>query len=232
MIVIPTEAYPLQWPANQPRTRAGDRKESKFGTVVTNEHGRAGMRHRSIWECVERVRAELRRTGAITVVISSMLPLRNDGLPRSDASQVPQGDPGVAVYWTRRVRGRLQPHAMPCDRWNKVADNLYAIALSIEALRGMERWGAVSLEQAFAGFAALPPGDGTEIIPRQPVVDWRTILGGTWPEELEPAEILGIAKARHRKLIAIAHPDAGGSVAAAAELNDAINAAEQELRAE
>jgi hypothetical protein len=44
-----------------------------------------------------------------------------------------------------------------CDRWDSVADNVQAIRKTIEALRGIERWGTGDMVQrAFAGFVALP----------------------------------------------------------------------------
>lgn len=219
-IVIPKEAYPLTWPQGVKRTQW--REYSKFDKCANGRE-------------IDRIRNELKLAGAKTIVISSNLPLKEDGFPYAVGTQVPNGDPGVAVYWTRsEKRGRewkLIPYCMPCDRWNRLADNLHAIALSIGAMRGMERWGAVSVEQAFAGFAALPPGGDEQIIPEQPHVDWRTVLGGSWPEGLEAEELLALAKVRHRALILKAHPDAGGDDAAAAQLNAALEAAEQELRA-
>ena len=44
-----------------------------------------------------------------------------------------------------------------CDKWRDVYDNIYAIGKTIEALRGIERWGTGDMvEQAFTGFVALP----------------------------------------------------------------------------
>src|SRR6185295_6480416 len=45
---------------------------------------------------------------------------------------------------------------LACDKWNRVECNVHAIAKHIEALRGQERWGVGSLEQAFRGYTALP----------------------------------------------------------------------------
>jgi hypothetical protein len=47
-------------------------------------------------------------------------------------------DSGVAVYF--EVKGKQRVFA--CDRWNQVRDNIRAIQKTIEALRGIERWGA------------------------------------------------------------------------------------------
>jgi hypothetical protein len=219
VIVVPTESFPLRWPQGIKRSPTRHRSAFKSTTIGA---------------AVDDIFRQLRLMKAKTIVISSNLTTRADGTPSSDGPMRPNGDPGVAVYWTREEhrakRWQLVPYCMPCDRWDRISDNLHALALSIEAMRGMERWGAVSTEQAFAGFAALPAGSGDEIIPRQPSADWRTILGGSWPDGLAPAELLGIAKARHRKLIATAHPDQGGSTERAAQINAAIEAAEQELK--
>lgn len=218
MIVVPKEAYPLQWPAGVRRTPWP--QNSSF-------EGAANGRE------IARIRKELRLAGARTIVISSNLPIKDDGMPYSIGTQNPNGDAAAVVYWTRQEKHgktwHLVPYCMPCDKWKRLADNLHAIALSIGAMRGMERWGAVSVEQAFAGFAALPPGGGEEVVPHQPEVDWRAVLGGSWPD-LEASELLAVAKARHRKLIVEAHPDAGGDNEQAVTLNAALAAAEQELR--
>ncbi len=222
MIVIPQHEYPLTWPAGVKRCTS--QRDSDFGHVSSNGIGTQRKTPRQNPEGIAEIQRVLKLAQAKTIVISCNL-LRSD-------TQRPDGDSGVAVYWTRELwrnqAWTLIPHCMPCDRFRRIADNLHAIAKSIDALRAIERYGAVSVEQAFAGFAALPPGSGEEMIPEQPRVDWRRILGGSWPE-LDKAELLAIAKARHRKLIAVAHPDAGGSTSAAADLNTALAAAEQEL---
>lgn len=48
-------------------------------------------------------------------------------------------------------------------------------------------------------------------------------------DDLDNEAMLAIAKMRHRKLAAAAHPDRGGSVEAMTALNAAIEAAEREL---
>lgn len=45
---------------------------------------------------------------------------------------------------------------MACDKWKRTADNIYAIAKHIEALRGQKRWGVGNVDQAFRGYMALP----------------------------------------------------------------------------
>jgi DnaJ domain len=89
------------------------------------------------------------RPGAF--VISSNIELRGDGLPRS-SSRAPE-DSGVAVYWTRKGKQQV----MAIDIYDRVQDNMAAIAASLSALRAIERHGGAQiLERAFAGFDALP----------------------------------------------------------------------------
>lgn len=61
-------------------------------------------------------------------------------------------DRGAAVYF--EMKGK--PVSLACDKWNRVEDNIWAIAKHIEALRGQQRWGVGSIEQAFRGYTALP----------------------------------------------------------------------------
>lgn len=135
-MTAPATAYPLTWPANRPRT-AGYREYARFKSTVGKE--------------LIRVRNEVRLLGGSGLIISSNLELRLDGEPKA-SSRVPT-DPGVAVYFNLRKL----PMCFACDRWNKVEDNVRAITLTIEALRGIERWGSGQMvRQAFTGFTALP----------------------------------------------------------------------------
>jgi len=118
---------------------------------------------------------------------------------------------------------------MACDRWRTAAQNLRAIDMSLEALRGLDRWGASDMvERAFAGFAALPAGDGDSPVPPMKRT-WREVFNAVGLESLTKCELLAMLKWRHREMIKEAHPDAGGSHELAAELNAALAEAEQEL---
>lgn len=226
--IIPTEAYPLTWPPGAARTPDHERKGSRFAKVATKTGQFSSYRCRvalTVGEEIQRVREEVQRIpGVEGLIISTNLPTRDDGLPKASASANGK-DPGVAVYWAVRKRGRAVPYVMPCDTYDSIADNLHAIALSVEAMRGLDRWGAVKLEQAFAGFAALPPGSTPT--PQQP--PWREVLGGAWPDDLDDEDLLALAKSRHRKAMLGAHPDKGGGVELATRLNLALQEAEAEI---
>ena len=104
---------------------------------------------------MERIRARY-------VVLSSNVELRLDGQPRAGLRD--PADPGVALYF--QLDGKLI--VLACDRYTTVAANMAAIAAHLDATRTIERHGVGTLEQMFAGFAALPaPG-------KQP---WRAVLG-------------------------------------------------------
>jgi hypothetical protein len=227
-IVIPQSAYPLSWPAGVSRTPERDRKDSPFHKVQADQYGSRRRFNLNNGHGITKIRDELAKMGAVQTMISSNLQLRSDGFPYADGPQNP-GDVGVAVYWARyehrRGRDELVPFCMPCDKWNRIADNLYAIGMSIEALRGMERWGCVSVEQAFAGFAALPPGSGQDATLRP----WRVVFDIGALEALPKRDLLAVVRSRHRDQIAQHHPDRGGDPNIAAELNAALSAAEAEL---
>lgn len=137
---------------------------------------------------------ELRRIGARYVVLSSNLTLRQDGLPYANQRQ-PE-DPGVAVYF--QWHGKQMTFA--CDRWSKVEDNVRAIGKTVEALRGIERWGASDMmERAFSAFEALPPPGGVVTLSC-----W-DILG------LEPGADRAAIERAYRDQAKAAHPDRGGT---------------------
>ncbi|MGF6806245.1 hypothetical protein OKW30_001371 [Paraburkholderia sp. Clong3] len=204
-------AYPLQWPEGWPRTKSYARQHGKF-----SRQRRANYREDlTVADGVERVLLELGRLGIgrDDIVISTNLKTRLDGLPRSD--QKAPDDPGVAVYWEKRRGGRK---VMAVDRYQKVADNLAAVAATLDAMRAIERHGGAQiLERAFTGFTALPAPEA----PRH----WREVIG-------VPAYVRDMAtvRAEYRRRAAQHHPDRpGGSHDAMTELNAALAMAEKEI---
>lgn len=203
-VVIPSDCYPLTWP---------------LGTLRSKETVRSQFQPRTYAAAVREVRDELSKIGAVTVVISTNLA----------GDSVRHGDHGAAVYWTAPADGRFEPHVMTCDRYAKLESNLHAIALSLEALRGLDRWGAVRREQAFAGFRALPAGAAAG---PAPAPSWREVLGvpnDGWVATAPPIAVIAYARDRHRELIRAHHPDVGGDAARAAEINTALDQALAEL---
>jgi hypothetical protein len=214
-------AYPLAWPAGWKRTDHFDRTVGRFGKARRYEgYGDnkkwIPSRDLTIAEAVKRVNDELARMGLgrDDVVVSTNLKLRLDGLPRSDQRE--PDDPGAAVYWETRDGGRK---VMAIDQYLKVADNLAAIAATLDAMRAIERHGgALILERAFTGFTALPaPSEARQ---------WWEVLGV--PRDAKREDV----KAAYRRLASAAHPDTpGGSHERMAALNAAQEAALKECAA-
>src|SRR6185437_12281199 len=135
-----TEAYPLSWPQHVKRRTQAQRTRAKFGKSMTryNPDGTShygGKDSLSVADAIKRLFGELDRLGARYVVISSNVEIRQDGLPRSNRRE--PNDPGVAVYF--QLNGK--PYCLPCDRYDRVADNIAAVAHHIDATRAIERYG-------------------------------------------------------------------------------------------
>lgn len=203
----PISRFPLQWPPGWKRTPYGLRKYGQF---------KRDGRDLTVTDGVGRVRAELERLGVHDddVIVSTNVRIRLDGFPRSGEPK-PQ-DPGVCVYWQKS--GKDPMRCMAVDRYTEVADNLAAIAATLEAMRAIERHGgAAILDRAFTGFAALPaPAAGQR--------DWWTVL------ELPRNANADQVQEAYRSLARLHHPDRpGGTDKVMAELNKAREEALQEL---
>jgi len=143
---------------------------------------------------------ELRPMEVTQVVISSNVAVRRDGLPY--AGQREPEDPGVVLYFTRKG----SDIAISCDRWRTVDANLRAIGLTIEAIRGMERWGTEEMiDRAFTGFKALPSAIVTEPPKDREKRPWWVVLG------VDRSADAPTVKQAYRRAQSTAHPDAGGS---------------------
>lgn len=191
------EAFPLHWPEGWPRTKT--QQSSRFD--VSFASARDGLLD------------QLRMLGARYPVISTDIELRRDGLPY--ANQPEPKDRGVAVYFEWKGK----QHVLACDRWDKIKDNMRALEKTVEAMRGIERWGASSMmERAFSAFIALPPSGERKR-------SWREVFG--FGPSSKPDRV-GI-ELQYRTLAKQRHPDAGGSEAAMAELNAARDEALKEI---
>lgn len=197
--------YPLSWPEDWKRTASYNRKRGRFKSYKQDA---------TIANGLQRVIEELQKIGVKRddLLVSTNVPTRLDGMPRSDQRR--PDDPGVAVYWRKKQNDPMQCIAI--DIYSDVADNLCAIAATLEAMRAIERHGGAQVqERVFKGFAALPAKAGAS--------QWWEIL------QVSRGATLGQVEEQFRKLSRIAHPDAGGSDAAMAALNEARRLARIEL---
>lgn len=195
--------YPLQWPPGRSWIKPEHREHSPFR--VSPGAARDGMLK------------EIARLGGTDVVVSTNVPLRRDGLHYAGGYRL--DDEAVAVYFT--YYGKRMCFA--CCLWWRMHENMHAIAKTIEAIRGIERWGSGDmLATAMSGFTALPA----------PIVagmskPWREVFG--WPPSDTPTKE-SINRA-YRTLASLRHPDLGGSNEKMAELNAARDEALKEIGA-
>jgi hypothetical protein len=108
-------------------------------------------------DTIDLLEREVRMLGARQVVIELAIQesdLRLDGQPY--ASTKPR-HPGVTVAFESR-HGALKYTA---DKFATWTENLRAIALGLEALRKVDRYGMTSRGEQYAGWKALPAGGPT-----------------------------------------------------------------------
>lgn len=209
---------PLSWPSGWKRTVNTQRKVSRFSASSYGTYASGGSYRRSreltVADARKRLDVELERLGARDVILSTNVELTTYGEPRSGGR--PPDDPGVAVYFKLHGKDRV----LACDTWTTVAGNIAGIAAHIECIRGIDRYGVGTLDQAFAGYDALPPPGANNRPP------WRKVFG-FGPEEDISTETIQSA---YRELAKLLHPDLqGGSHEAMAMLNEARDAALREI---
>lgn len=171
------DAYPLSWPATWPRTKHP--QSARFDTSPAKAR-------QSLYRELELM--GVRRS---SIIVSSNAVLNRNG--ELSARQPKIADPGVAVYFVRDGESKC----IPCDKWDRIEDNVQAVVKTVNALRGLERWGAKTMvDAAFQGFAALPSGASAASC-------W-DVLG------IAPTRDRSAIDAHYRAWVRTNHPDVGG----------------------
>ncbi len=135
MSVAHTVTFPLQWPAGWKRTKSP--RPSAFKVEPS--------------KAKRELLQELESLGARDIVITTNQRINKDG--SISIARYWIDDKGVAIYFKRKGRDTV----LACDQYLEIHENLRAIGKTIEAMRGIERWGASDmLDRAFTGFEALP----------------------------------------------------------------------------
>lgn len=182
------ESYPLQWPAGYPRTaRPSDRYKFYPGGLSSE---------------ISMLKDELKRMKAKGLVVSTNIPVNADGNPYARYSK--PVDVGVAVYFSVDNKAL----ALCCDAWDSVEANLRALTMSVDAMRGLDRWRVSEImNRAFMGFKALPEKAAS--------FPWWDVLGlsrNCTRKEIQVA---------YKKKIKTYHPDNGGDPVRWLELQEA-----------
>lgn len=163
---------------------------------------------------------ELHAVGAKAVVVQMKLDgagIRLDGTMRASARP---DMPGVVLSFTTDKLGKVR---FICDRFTDWQDNMRAIALGMEALRKIDRYGITSDGQQYEGFKALNAAEGAsgfasveeaaEFIAEIALAPESAI--GAMLDDPDYASLL------YRRASKNAHPDVGGDEATMARLTAA-----------
>ena len=126
---------------------------------------------------------ELRNAGARDAIVQmALLPsqFRLDGRPYAGAQP---SHPGVVLNFTKAE----MPLAFPCDTYLTWVENLRAIALALDALRRVERYGVTKHAEQYRGWNALPPA-GPLVTPTMTPLEAATFMAKGHPTT--PAKVL------------------------------------------
>jgi len=132
--------------------------------------------------------------------------IRLDGWPRADA-RLPQ-HPGIILSF----ESRIGPQRYATDAHAFWEHNVRGVALGLEALRAVDRYGITRSGEQYAGWKQLTAGSGitTEQAARE-LVARLSDLNGTSDD----------LRAHYRRALVKAHPDHGGSTDLLASVRDA-----------
>ncbi len=149
---------------------------------------------------LDLLESELNHLSAKDILIQAFFKreqIRNDGWPRSSARP---SQPGVVLNF----QVNRESYSYPCDRFDGWEDNLRAIALSLQALRAVDRYGVTRGHEQYQGFrrlaAALP------VNPQNAAVEFLAKHAGVSFDSVQ-----NDPEAAYRLAARQLHPDSGGS---------------------
>lgn len=169
-------------------------------------------------EILDRELHQLGATSATLQVDATERDCRLDGQLRADARVAHPGviltietkRHGTLVYATDRFVSRGWSNRGGGVSWK---ENLRAIALGLEALRKVERYGIADRGQQYAGYRELP--SGIELGRAMTIDEAARLLCDATMEEIgeDPTDIervIGVAQSLWREAAKTHHPDVGG----------------------
>lgn len=191
----------------------------------TPDHLRQRSRFGSAWSStMSLLSRELDQVSAKDRILQVDIPesdFRLDGFPRANARQ---NSPAIIITFDA-FHTTL---SYPCDTFGSWQDNVRAVALALEALRKVDRYGVTKRGEQYQGFKALPPGSiaiGSSLTFNQAARVLVRLAGlDEWDEGLlrkvrnqaeVRREVYLKASARH-------HPDRGGESPDMVQVNEAV----------
>lgn len=153
---------------------------------------------------LDLLESELSKLWAKEVIIQvdglTLSDIRNDGWPRSSWSPGRYSNSGVIVSFQSN-KGAM---SFPCDRFDSWQDNVRAIALSLEALRTVDRYGVTKGNEQYRGWAQLEAPNGK--MSREAAAHIIANVVGADPNALlENWDVIGPGMAKRAK--ALSSPD-------------------------
>lgn len=160
------------------------------------------------------LRQELRAVEATDIIIEAGFNtnnIRNDGWPYSSAKP---SHSTVRLGFKKKGKTPLSFTSGGHGDW---VQNVYLIAMTLERLRAIERYGCVQGDEQYRGFSALPPG-GSAIA----AAEWASPMHASiWLGEVAKMEPSRDLKLLYRAAAMAAHPDTGGSPELMSKVNRA-----------
>lgn len=181
-----------QWPGETTRNRRQAQFSAKWASTLT---------------LLARELDHLGRKNVVVQVALTERDIRNDGFPRANARPA---HPGVIVS----LDSKYGPLSYPCDTFTTWQDNLRGIALALESLRAVDRYGVTKRGEQYTGWKQL----GGRPIP-QPMtvgeaVDFMASHAdphGRIPDLRVALRAGRTVEATYRLAAKALHPDTGGS---------------------
>jgi hypothetical protein len=199
---------PIQaWPGTMTADR--DRRRSNFSAPW-----------RSTLDTLDRELWHLNAHTRVLQVAMREQDFRIDGMPRANAKAE---HPGIILSFHAPDVGDL---SYPCDTFTTWQDNLRAIALALEALRKVDRYGVTRRGEQYRGWKAIE--DKATALPAAMTVDQALAVlarfsGATVAELEDRDELRAARRIAQRKT----HPDVGGSAGDFQQVQRAIDALRQ-----
>jgi len=181
---------------------------------------RTTSKFRSDWKpTLTLLRSEIMQLRPARVVVQMDLmerQIRADGFPRADARP---SSPGVVLSLEMGDGGWMH---FPCDTYVDWQDNVRGIALTLQALRAVARYGVTKKDEQYAGWKALPASAGGALVAESAAVvllDWANMTDTFSRDDVlrSPTLTANLFRDAAKRV----HPDAGGSTEDFQRVNEA-----------
>ena len=190
-------------------------REHEYPLGHVAKRSERGVDWSSTVRLLERELVELDAETAVLQMAVAEKDIRRDGWIRSNAR--PE-HPGVILSFD----SKYGPLSYPCDTFDDWQANVRAIALALEALRKVDRYGVTKTGEQYTGWKRLPgPGQSTVTMTARAAAEIMVTLearGGDPDDLLASHDAVGYT---YRNAAKLAHPDVGGSADVFARLQTA-----------